>query len=167
MAQLHAGTTLAVNLFDRANTTQLATGTLETVDNVIDTTTGTVKLRAIFPNTDNKLFPSQFVNATLLVTTVTSAVTVPNAAIQTGAPGNFAYVVGNDSKVAIRKLQLGIADAAKTQIISGLSAGETVVVDGVDRLRDGVTVTVPGAAPAAGADAPAGGHHRRHAQPQD
>ncbi len=167
MAQLHAGTTLAVSLFDRANTTQLATGTLETVDNVIDTTTGTVKLRAIFANTDNALFPSQFVNATLLVSTVTGAVTVPNAAIQTGAPGNFVYVVGSDSKVAIRKVQPGIADAAKTQIVSGLKEGETVVVDGVDRLRDGVAVTVPGAAPAAGSAAPAAGHHRRHAQPQD
>jgi multidrug efflux system membrane fusion protein len=167
MAQLHAGTTLAVTLFDRANTTQLSTGTLETVDNVIDTTTGTVKLRAIFPNTDNTLFPSQFVNATLLVSTVTGAVTVPNAAIQTGAPGNFVYVVGSDSKVAIRKVQPGIADAAKTQIVSGLKEGETVVVDGVDRLRDGVAVTVPGAAPAAGSGAPAAGHHRRHAQPQD
>jgi multidrug efflux system membrane fusion protein len=150
MAQLRAGVTLGVTLFDRANTTQIATGTLETVDNVIDTTTGTVKLRAIFANADTALFPSQFVNATLLVSTVKGAVTVPNAAIQTGAPGSFAYVVGADSKVSVRKLRLGVADASRTQIISGLQAGETVVVDGVDRLRDGARVTLPGAAPKAG-----------------
>jgi multidrug efflux system membrane fusion protein len=167
MAQLQAGAKLGVTLFDRANTTQIGTGTLETVDNVIDTTTGTVKLRAIFANADNKLFPSQFVNATLRVRSVKGAVTIPNAAIQTGAPGSFAYVVGADSKVSVRKLQLGVADAARTQIISGLREGETVVVDGVDRLRDGAAVTLPGAGPPA-ADAPGIAHsHRRHQTPKD
>jgi multidrug efflux system membrane fusion protein len=167
MAQLQGGAKLGVTLFDRANTAQIATGTLETVDNVIDTTTGTVKLRAIFSNADEKLFPSQFVNATLLVSTIKGAVTIPNAAIQTGAPGSFAYVVGSDSKVSVRKLQTGVADATRTQIISGLQAGETVVVDGVDRLRDGATVTLPGAAPAAGAAGAAHGHHRHQTPTQD
>ncbi len=166
MDRLRAGATLQVTAYDRANTTLLATGTLETVDNVIDTTTGTVKLRAIFANTDNKLFPSQFVNATLLVNTVKGATTVPNAAIQTGAPGSFAYVVGADSKVSVRKLTLGVADATNTQVVSGLSPGETVVIDGADRLREGAAVTVAGAPPAAGAAAPAQ-HHRHHHASQD
>jgi multidrug efflux system membrane fusion protein len=166
MDRLRAGATLQVTAYDRANTTLLATGTLETVDNVIDTTTGTVKLRAIFANTDNKLFPSQFVNATLLVNTVMGATTVPNAAIQTGAPGSFAYVVGADSKVSVRKLTLGVADATNTQVVSGLSPGETVVIDGADRLREGAAVTVAGAPPAAGAANPAQ-HHRHHHASQD
>ena len=166
MDRLRAGATLQVTAYDRANTTLLATGTLETVDNVIDTTTGTVKLRAIFANTDNKLFPSQFVNATLLVNTVKGATTVPNASIQTGAPGSFAYVVGADSKVSVRKLTLGVADATNTQVVSGLSPGETVVIDGADRLREGAAVTVAGAPPAAGAAAPAQ-HHRHHHASQD
>jgi multidrug efflux system membrane fusion protein len=166
MDRLRAGATLQVTAYDRANTTLLATGTLETVDNVIDTTTGTVKLRAIFANTDNKLFPSQFVNATLLVNTVKGATTVPNAAIQTGAPGSFAYVVGADSKVSVRKLTLGVADATNTQVVSGLSPGETVVIDGADRLREGAAVTVAGAPPAAGAANPAQ-HHRHHHASQD
>jgi multidrug efflux system membrane fusion protein len=168
MDQLRTGSRLSVTIMDAANTTLLGTGTLETADNVIDTTTGTVKLRAILPNTDNRLFPSQFVNATLLVTTVKNAVTVPNAAIQTGAPGSFAYVVGSDSKVSVRKLQLGVADASKTQVLAGLQAGETVVIDGSDRLRDGAAVTLPGAPPPSGH---AGGdgqpHHRHHRQQQD
>ena len=161
--RLHAGATLPVTLMDRANTTQLATGTLETLDNVIDTTTGTVKLRAIFANTDLRLFPNQFVNAILRVNTVAGATTIPNAAIQTGAPGSFVYLLGADSKVSVRAVKLGIAGIATTQVLSGLQPNDTVVTDGVDRLRDGAAVRVAGA-PAAATDGAAPKAHHRHAK---
>jgi multidrug efflux system membrane fusion protein len=166
MQQIAAGATLSVTAFDRADAAQLAVGHLETVDNQIDTTTGTVKLRALFDNPGNALFPNQFVNARLLVNTVRNAVTVPNAAIQTGQPGNFVYVVGKDNTVAVQKVTLGAADADHTQIVTGLEAGARVVVDGADRLKDGMTVVVPAAkgSPEAGAAAPTGKH--RHRRPQ-
>jgi len=166
--QLNAGATLQVVAFDRSNTVQLATGTLETIDNQIDTTTGTVKLRALFANPDTALFPNQFVNMRLIVSTVHGALTVPNAAIQTGAPGSFVYVVQPDSTVAVQVVKPGVADAEKTQILDGLSAGEQVVVDGADRLRDGAKVMLPGPPGAAPEPAkPHGkrqwqGHHRHH-----
>ncbi len=147
-AQLRAGAKLQVIAYDRANTTQLATGTLETIDNQIDTTTGTIKLRALFANPDGKLFPNQFVNVKLIVSTVHGALTVPNAAIQTGAPGSFVYAIQPDSTVAVVPVKLGVADEAKTQITDGLSAGQQIVVDGADRLRDGAKVTLPGPPPA-------------------
>jgi multidrug efflux system membrane fusion protein len=147
-AQLRAGAKLQVIAYDRANTTQLATGTLETIDNQIDTTTGTIKLRALFANPDCKLFPNQFINVKLIVSTVHGALTVPNAAIQTGAPGSFVYAIQPDSTVAVVPVKLGVADEAKTQITDGLSAGQQIVVDGADRLRDGAKVTLPGPPPA-------------------
>ena len=159
-AQIAAGTILQVAASDRSNTTQLATGTLETIDNQIDTTTGTFKLRALFANPRAALFPNQFVNVRLTVSTVHGAVTVPNAALQTGAPGNFVYLVQPDSTVAVRAVKLGVADAGKTQVLSGLAVGDRVVVDGADRLRDGARVIVPGDHPAA--DAPAGNQAHRH-----
>ena len=159
-AQIAAGATLQVAASDRSNTTQLATGTLETIDNQIDTTTGTFKLRALFANPRAALFPNQFVNVRLTVSTVHGAVTVPNAALQTGAPGNFVYLVQPDSTVAVRAVKLGVADAGKTQVLSGLAVGDRVVVDGADRLRDGARVIVPGDHPAG--DAPAGSQAHRH-----
>jgi multidrug efflux system membrane fusion protein len=144
-AQLAAGATLKVQAYDRSNTIHLADGTLETIDNQIDTTTGTVKLRALFANPKYLLFPNQFVNLRLIVSTVRNAITVPNAALQTGAPGNFVYLVKPDSTVAVQQVKLGVADADKTQILSGISLGDKVVTDGADRLRDGATVTLPGA----------------------
>ena len=164
-ARLAAGASLQVLAFDRSNATQLATGTLETLDNQIDTTTGTVKLRALFANPKLALFPNQFVNLRLIVSTVTGAITVPNAALQTGAPGNFVYLVMPDSTVALRVVKLGVADADKTQILSGLAIGDRVVVDGSDRLRDGAKVVLPGAKPGAGSGTGSGTgqHHHRHA----
>ena len=162
-AQLAAGATLQVLAFDRSNTTQLAAGTLETLDNQIDTTTGTVKLRALFANPKLTLFPNQFVNLRLIVSTVAGAVTVPNAALQTGAPGNFVYLVQPDSTVSVRAVKLGVADADKTQILSGLAVGDRVVIDGADRLRDGAKVVLPGAKSGAGAGSGAGQHRHRHA----
>jgi multidrug efflux system membrane fusion protein len=173
MKRLHAGATLPVTALDRSNTIQLATGTLQTVDNQVDTTTGTVKLRASFANTDESLFPSQFVNAQLLVDTLHNAVVVPNAAIQTGAPGTFVYLVNANDTVTVRPIKTGPTDGQKTAVTSGLAVGDRVVTDGVDRLKDGARVVIPaaaGAAPAAGADAPArprrGGARQRPAETQ-
>lgn len=163
-AQISTGATLQVVATDRSNTVQLATGTLETTDNQIDTTTGTVKLRAMFANPGAKLFPNQFVNIRLIVSTLHGAVTVPNAALQTGAPGSFVYAVQPDSTVAVRVVKLGVADADKTQVLSGLAVGDRVVTDGVDRLRDGAKVSVPGQ-PASGGPGDAGAPHRRRHDP--
>ena len=138
-----AGATLSVEAWDRSDVTDLAAGTMETLDNQIDTTTGTVKARALFQNPQNLLFPNQFVNARLTVDTIKNAVTVPNAAVQTGAPGTFVYLLGDGDKVSVKVIKAGIADATKTQVISGLAVGDQVVVDGADRLRDGMKVNVP------------------------
>jgi multidrug efflux system membrane fusion protein len=134
---------LPVTVFDRANTTKIATGTLQTIDNQIDTTTGTVKLRANFANDDNTLFPQQFVNAQLLVQTIKGAVAAPVAAVQQGAPGPFVYLVKPDNTVAVTNVKTGITDNGMIQITDGLKAGDQVVVDGSDRLRDGAKITIP------------------------
>jgi multidrug efflux system membrane fusion protein len=157
MQRLAAHASMPVTVLDRANTTKLGTGMLSAVDTQIDTTTGTVKIRAEFANADNALFPQQFVNAQLLVDTRRNVLTVPNAAIQTGSPGSFVYVVKPDNTVAVAKVQTGAADTDRTEILSGLTEGDHVVIDGADRLREGATVMVPGAqAPAA-----QGKRHRR------
>ena len=158
MQRLHAGVSLPVEAWDREDATRIASGTLETVDNQIDTTTGTAKLRAIFPNADESLFPNQFVNAHLLVDTLHDAVLVPNAAIQQGAPGTFVYVV-KDNTVAVRPISTGIADAQQTVVLSGLAPGERVVIDGIDRLRDGAKVSIPAEHAEGGNPAQ---HRRRH-----
>jgi membrane fusion protein, multidrug efflux system len=143
-AQLRAGTTLEVSAYDRANVNFIAVGRLATYDNQIDTTTGTVKLRADFDNADDKLFPNQFVNARLLVKTLANVVTVPTAAIQRGAPGTYVYVVNANDTVSVRPIKLGPTDDDRAAVQSGLASGERVVTDGVDRLRDGARVTIPG-----------------------
>ncbi len=155
-ARLNAGASLPVTAFDRANVKQLATGTLTTYDNEVDVTTGTFKLRATFANSEGTLFPNQFVNVRLLVDTLTDAVLAPNAAIQLGANGSFVYLVNEDSTVSVRKVTTGPADAKNTTILSGLAVGDNVVIDGVDRLRDGAKVSVRnGAGAAAQNQAPA------------
>jgi len=167
-ARLHAGASLPVIAFDRSGSTQIATGTLSTLDNQIDTTTGTVKLRAGFDNADETLFPNQFVNARLLVDTQQNVVTVPAAAVQHGAPGAFVYLVGADSTVAVRPIRTGASDGGMMAVADGLQPGDRVVVDGTDRLRDGAHVTVAGGdgagqgAPATPADGQAG--QLRHRQ---
>jgi multidrug efflux system membrane fusion protein len=146
MPQLGAGTKLQVSAYDRANVKQLATGQVSAVDNQIDTTTGTVKVRAQFDNADNVLFANQFVNAQLLTKTLQNVVTVPTAAIQRGSPngqlGSYVYVVNADSTVSVRLITVGPTDGSMAAVNSGLSAGERVVVDGADRLRDGLKVSV-------------------------
>ncbi len=142
--RLGAGATLPVTAYDRALTTKLATGTLLTLDNQIDTTTGTVRLRAQFENKDNSLFPNQFVTALLLVDTLKGTTLVPNAAIQRGAPGTFVYVVNDERVVSLRPVKLGPTDGERTAAESGVAPGERVVVDGADKLRDGTKVTLAG-----------------------
>jgi len=142
MPQLNAGATLTVTAYDRSNLRQLAVGSVSAVDNQIDTTTGTVKIRAQFDNTDNALFPNQFVNARLLIKTLENAVTVPTSAVQRGSPGAYVYVINTDNTVAVRQISTGAVDGNVTAVNSGLTAGERVVIDGTDRLRDGLHVTV-------------------------
>jgi multidrug efflux system membrane fusion protein len=149
MGQVGKGATLSAEAYDRAQTTKLATGTLAVVDNQIDPTTGTVKLRAMFDNSRNELFPQQFVNIRLLVSTLHNQTTVPVAAIQRGASGSYVFVINRDSTVSMRTVTLGPTDGNKVAIQSGLDPGEKVVVDGADRLRDGSTVLLPGAKPPA------------------
>jgi multidrug efflux system membrane fusion protein len=140
MTQLQAGAKLPVDAYDREGRTRLASGTLVTADNVIDTATGTVKLKAEFPNKDGALFPNQFVNARLLVETLKGAIAVPTAAIQRGAPGTFVYVIKDDNTVSVRPVKTGAVDGDMTAIAEGLAAGERVVADGADKLREGARV---------------------------
>jgi multidrug efflux system membrane fusion protein len=154
MKRLNTGATLLVTAYDRSNITALASGTLLTVDNQVDTTTGTVKLRASFPNSDLSLFPSQFVNARLLVDTIHGTLLVPNAAVQRGAPGTYVYLVEKDDSVKVQPVKIGPGDAENTSIISGLKVGDQVVIDGADRLREGARVNVTNASAAPTAEEP-------------
>jgi multidrug efflux system membrane fusion protein len=131
---------LSVDAFDRAGKTKLATGTLLTVDNQIDPGTGTVKLKAEFPNEDNSLFPNQFVNARMLVNMIHDATIIPAAAVQRGTPGTFVYVVKADNSVSVRPVKLGPAQGENVSVNAGLTPGETLVVDGADKLREGAKV---------------------------
>jgi multidrug efflux system membrane fusion protein len=147
----HSGAVLPATAFDRSMTTQIATGQLATIDNEIDTTTGTVKLKAQFDNKDESLFPNQFVNIRLLVDTLTDVALVPRAAVLHGAPGDYVYVVQPDDTVAIRTVKPGPAQGERISIQSGLAPGERVVVDGTDRLRDGAKINIAAPSkPAAG-----------------
>jgi membrane fusion protein, multidrug efflux system len=137
------GEALSVQALDRDGK-PLARGKLAAVDNQIDVTTGTVKLKGEFDNTDDLLFPSQFVNARLKVATLTGVTLVPNAAVQRGAPGTFVYVVNANNTVTLRKVTLGPASGELVSVTSGVRPGEQVVIDGVDKLREGAKVTTAG-----------------------
>jgi len=143
----HAGALLPVTAYDRSGSVELDKGTLSTIDNQIDTTTGTVKLRAMFNNEQLALFPNQFVNVQLVVDTLHNVDIVPSASIQRGAPGTFVYLVKPDHTVAVQKVKLGPTDGRHIAILSGLEPGESIVVDGTDRLRDGAKVTLASAEP--------------------
>jgi len=145
--RLRDGATLQTTALDRAQKTELGTGKIATHDNQIDTTTGTVKLRAVFDNADEALFPNQFVNVRLLVDTVKDAIVVPVAAIQRGQPGTFVYRVKPDDTVEIRVVETGVTDGEKIAVVKGLAIGDEVVIDGTDRLRDGAKIRRPGSAP--------------------
>ncbi len=167
--RIRAGAKLPVTAYDRSQTTRLASGTLSTMDNEIDPTTGTVKLRALFDNSDLRLFPSQFVNVRLLVNTLHGQATVPVAAIQHGAAGDYVFVVKHDQTVGMRNVSLGPADGDMVAVKRGAVPGDEVVVDGADRLRDGARVVIPGSkgfmpswSGAKRRDDLASGRHRHH-----
>ncbi|MCJ2051629.1 MdtA/MuxA family multidrug efflux RND transporter periplasmic adaptor subunit [Methylobacterium sp. J-070] len=152
MRQVRAGAKLTVRAYDRGDAHEIATGRLDTVDNQIDTTTGTVKLRALFDNADEELFPNQFVNAKLTVDTVRNATLVPNASLLQGTPGTYVYLMDGDSKVAVRPVKTGETDGTSTVVASGLNPGDRVVTDGTDRLKDGAPVRITEGAQAAAGD---------------
>jgi multidrug efflux system membrane fusion protein len=140
--QVHGGAHLSVDAYNRDNSKKLASGRLQTIDNQIDNTTGTSKLKAVFDNKDGVLFPQQFVNIRLLVNTLADQLVVPSVAIQNGQQGTFVYIVDDRSKVHLKPVEAGIASGTSTQILSGISEGERVVVDGTDRLVEGAQVRV-------------------------
>jgi membrane fusion protein, multidrug efflux system len=145
--KLRAGEALPVLAFNRNSSKQLAAGSLTTIDNQIDVTTGTVKLRATFANEDETLFPNQFVNVKLVVDTLQDGALVPSAAVQIGAPGPYVYVANADATVSVRAIKVGPSNGESVAVLEGLAPGDKVVVDGVDRLRDGAKIRVPEAAP--------------------
>lgn len=156
--RLSAGETLPVTLWDRNRLRKLAEGKLATIDNQIDMSTGTIRLRATFDNDDESLFPNQFVNVELLVDTIADALTIPASARLTGAPGTYTWLVDRDSNaVAIRPITVGYATSETVAVTEGLAPGDLVVTDGSDRLREGMQVVLPGersAAPASTTRAP-------------
>jgi multidrug efflux system membrane fusion protein len=162
--QLARHARLAVEVYDRAQSQVLARGSLATLDNLIDTTTGTVRAKARFANDDGALFPNQFVNVHLTVEVLKGAVIVPTSAVLRGQNGMFVYVVDRARTVHIRPVTPGPAQGERTAILSGLSAGETVATDGTDRLREGMTVTTPPACPP-GSGPGAGGGRGLHKGP--
>jgi multidrug efflux system membrane fusion protein len=142
LERLKSGTHLPVEAYDREQKQKLATGTLLTVDNQIDPTTGTVKLKAVFPNQNHELFPNQFVNARLLVEVKRAAVVVPSAAIQRGQQGTFVYLVKPERTVSVQPVTLGVTQGDDTAVTTGLASGDPVVVAGSEGLRDGSSVVV-------------------------
>jgi len=145
-ARLNSGATIPVTALNRANVEKLAEGTLTTYDSQVDITTGTIKMRATFDNPNGALFPQQFVNVRLLIDTLKGVVLAPNAAVQIGPSGDFVYILNNEGAVSKRDIVVGPSNSKSTTITSGLAAGDKVVIDGVDRLRDGMKVTVADAA---------------------
>lgn len=148
LKKMHAGSALDVDVYDRAAQTKLATGTLASLDNQIDTSTGTVKAKAEFANTDESLFPNQFVNVRVLLDVLHDATVIPTSALQRGANGLFVYVVAADRSVSVRAIRTGPAEGERVAVTSGLQVGEKVVTDGADKLREGSKVELPGDAPA-------------------
>jgi multidrug efflux system membrane fusion protein len=161
MKRMRAGERLQVEAWDRAEKTRLATGALLTVDNQIDPATGTVKLKAQFANQDLALFPSQFVNARMLLEVKHDVTLIPTAAIQRGTPGTFVYVVKSDNTIAVRTIRLGPARADSAAVDEGVAPGELVVVDGADKLREGAKVELANRDATPGAKNGKGGNHRR------
>jgi len=156
IARTNSGATLPVTAYSSDNTKQIATGTLYALGNQMATSTGTVTLRATFRNDDEALFPSEFVNVKMLVDTLHNAVLVPTPAALNGAPGDYVYLVNANQTVSVRKITLGPSDGKNTAILSGLAAGDTVVIDGTDRLNDCAKISV--ATAGAAADAKTSGH---------
>lgn len=150
LAQNAKATKLPVEAWDRDLRTRLATGTLSAIDNQVDPGTGTVRLKALFANDDRALFPNQFVNAQLLVDTLRGVVIVPTAAVQRSPQGSFVYLVKDDSTVELRNIEVQGTDGDDTAVSMGLSGGETIVTDGLEKLRPGSKVALPKAQGAKG-----------------
>jgi multidrug efflux system membrane fusion protein len=142
LPQVRSGRLLGVEAYNRDLNTRLAGGSLLTLDNEIDPTTGTVKLKAVFQNNDDALFPNQFVNARLLVDTLRGVVIVPTASIQHGPQSAFVYVVTSDNTVQVHNIEARLSEGDQTAIRSGVAPGDVVVTEGVDRLQPGARVTV-------------------------
>jgi len=142
LRKIAAGQHLQAEAWDRGNTTKIATGTLATVDNQIDPTTGSLRLRATFDNSDNQLFPNQFVNVRLLVEEKGGVTLVNRAVIQRTTSSVYAYVVKDDHTVTVRQLTEGVTEGENTQVTSGLDPGDVAVMTGVDKLQEGTAVSV-------------------------
>ena len=155
-----AGGAMKVTAMDRTRSTTLDTGVFSSLDNQVDTTTGTVRAKARFANSTQALFPSQFVNVQLLVKTLENAVVVPVTALRHGGTGDYVYVLNADRTVSLRTVQRGPATVEQMVITSGLKAGERVITEGADRLKDGARVVLPGDAPAGPGGAGAGGKRK-------
>jgi multidrug efflux system membrane fusion protein len=140
--RLQSGAVLPATAYDRSGATKLAEGTLQTFDSQIDQTTGTIKLRAQFSNDNRGLYPNQFVNIRLLLDTHKDVTTMSTAGIQRGVPGTFVYLINADNTVSVRPVQLGVTDGERVEVISGLAPGESIVIDGADKLRDGAKINV-------------------------
>lgn len=155
LQKLHAGQKLTVEAWDRQLKNKIATGALDTVDNEIDQTTGTLKIRAIFANQDRSLYPNQFVNARLLLQEKTGVTLLPSAAIQRNTNSTYVYLVKPDNTVTIRQITVGTTEGDESEITSGLMQGDQVVMTGVDKLQEGSKVTphLTGAGPAGAAQA--------------
>jgi multidrug efflux system membrane fusion protein len=161
--ELRAGKHLPADAYNRDNSKKLASGMLVTLNNQIDSTTGTSQLKAVFDNKDNALFPQQFVNIRLLVDTLTNQLVVPNVAIQNGQQGSFVYVVDEDSKVHLKNVQVGIMTDTTAAILSGVSEGDRVVIDGTDRLSENAQVRIRDAGELNNPAGPDGGGNGRGA----
>jgi multidrug efflux system membrane fusion protein len=141
LKNVKAGQKLPVEAYDREQKRRLATGALASIDNQIDPNTGTIKLKAVFANSENELFPNQFVNARLLVDTLDNVTLVPSAAIQHSPQSAFVYVVKPDQTVEVRNVEIRLSEGDETAIAKGLKPTEVVVTDGVDKLQPGAKVT--------------------------
>jgi len=140
--RLQAGAALPATAYNRSGANKIADGTLQTFDSQIDPTTGTIKLRALFPNEERSLYPNQFVNIRLLVDTHTGVSVMPTAGVQRGVPGTFIYRVNADNTVSVRNVTLGVTDGDRVEVISGLAPGDRIVVDGADKLREGAKIAL-------------------------
>jgi membrane fusion protein, multidrug efflux system len=167
----NSGAKLPVTVYTSDNARAIATGTLYAISNQMATSTGTVTLRATFANDDEALFPNEFVNVKILVDTLSQAVLVPTAAVLSGAPGNYVYLANSKNTVSVHKVTPGPSDGINTAILSGLSVGDTVVIDGTDRLTDGAKIsiaaanTAPGTGPATPATQPAANKKKKSGAP--
>jgi multidrug efflux system membrane fusion protein len=169
--RLQSGAVLPATALDRSGAKKLADGALLTFDSQIDPTTGTIKLRAQFPNETEVLYPNQFVNIRLLLDTHKDVTTMPTAGVQRGVPGTFVYLVNADDTVSVRKVDLGVTDGDRVEVRSGLQPGDKIVVDGADKLRDGAKINVRAEAgdpnaPAASGGAPGGEKTGRKRRPE-